>query len=253
MRRVREDRAGRSARPGRPAGYLRQLLPAARGHLQQMPSAAPVAHAATSQPVCPSCTPRATAICARCGHDRPPEARWPEGPVCDPCYRAALQHRGPCARCGQQRRLVVPSGPGADTCADCAQIPVFSACAECGTEDKLYEKGRCPRCSLRRRARELLSAGTGIIPAQLSGVFDAVTAARQPRSALNWLRKGAGAGLLADVAAGAGYQPRSPGRLPSPAGRGLPAAHAHRRRGAGGTRRGTRTRRAMGHHDPRGD
>jgi len=33
-------------------------------------------------------------------------------------------------------------------------------------------------------------------------VFDAVTAARQPRSALNWLRKGAGASLLADVAAG---------------------------------------------------
>jgi len=32
-------------------------------------------------------------------------------------------------------------------------------------------------------------------------VFDAVTAARQPRSALNWLRKGAGADLLADVAA----------------------------------------------------
>jgi hypothetical protein len=37
---------------------------------------------------------------------------------------------------------------------------------------------------------------------ELSGVFDAVTAARQPRSALNWLRKGAGAILLADVAAG---------------------------------------------------
>src|SRR5262249_58455192 len=35
-----------------------------------------------------------------------------------------------------------------------------------------------------------------------SGVSEAVPAARQPRSALNWLRKGAGAGLLADVAAG---------------------------------------------------
>jgi len=162
----------------------------------------PCTYAATSHPVCPPCSPRATAVCARCGHDRPPQARWPEGPVCDPCYRAALQHRGPCTRCGQQRRLVAPPGPGADTCADCAQIPVFSACTECGTEDKLYEKGRCARCSLRRRARDLLSAGTGIVPAQLSGVFDAVTAARQPRSALNWLRKGAGAGLLADVAAG---------------------------------------------------
>jgi len=162
----------------------------------------PCAHAATSQPICLSCTSRATAACARCGHDRPPQARWPEGPVCDPCYRAALQHRGPCARCGQQRRLVAPPGPVADTCAECTGIPVFSACTQCGTEDKLYDKGHCARCSLRRRSRELLSAGTGIIPGQLSGVFDAVAAARQPRSALNWLRKGAGAALLADVAAG---------------------------------------------------
>ena len=158
--------------------------------------------AGTSRPVCVSCTPRATAVCARCGNDRPPAARWPEGPVCDPCYTAALRHRGPCASCGQQRRLIVPPGPGADTCADCAGLPVTCACGDCGTEDKLYEKGRCARCSLRRRARDLLSGGTGTIPPQLTGVFDAITAARQPRSALNWLRKGAGAGILADVAAG---------------------------------------------------
>jgi len=162
----------------------------------------PCALAATSQPVCRSCSPRATAVCARCGHDRPAEARWPEGPVCDPCYRAALQHRGRCSSCGQPRRLVAPPGPAADTCADCAGLPVTHACTDCGTEDKLYEKGRCARCSLRRRARELLSAGTGTIAVELSGVLDAVTAARQPRSALNWLRKGAGAVLLADVAAG---------------------------------------------------
>jgi integrase len=158
--------------------------------------------AATARPVCIACSPRAAATCARCGQDRPPAARWPEGPVCDPCYTAALRHRGRCASCGQQRRLVTPPGPAADTCADCAGIPVTHACTGCGTEDKLYEKGRCARCSLRRRARELLSAGTGTIAAELTGVFDAVTAARQPRSALNWLRKGAGADLLADVAAG---------------------------------------------------
>jgi hypothetical protein len=162
----------------------------------------PCNFAAASQRVCPSCSPRATAACARCGQDRPPTARWPEGPVCDPCYTAALRHRDPCAACGQVRRLVVPPGPAADTCADCAGIPVTHACTGCGIEDKLYEKGRCARCSLRRRARELLSAGTGTVPPQLAGVFAAVTAARQPRSALNWLRKGAGASLLADVTAG---------------------------------------------------
>jgi hypothetical protein len=162
----------------------------------------PCTFAATSQPVCPSCAPRATAACARCGQHRPPQARWPEGPVCDPCYTAALRHRGPCAACGQVRRLVTPPGPAADTCANCAGIPVTCVCTDCGLEDKLYEKGRCARCSLRRRARELLSAGTGTIPLQLTGVLEAVTAARQPRSALNWLRKGAGASLLADAASG---------------------------------------------------
>jgi hypothetical protein len=162
----------------------------------------PCSYPGAGQPVCLSCSPRATAACAHCGNDLPPTARWPEGPVCDPCYQKALRHRGPCARCGQQRRLVSPPGPGADTCADCAGVPVFSACGDCGTEDKLYEKGRCARCSLRRRARDLLSDGTGTIAPELNRVFDAITSARQPRSALNWLRKGAGSALLGDVAAG---------------------------------------------------
>lgn len=113
--------------------------------------------AGTSRPVCPSCSPRVTASCARCGQDRPVEARWAEGPVCDPCYRAALRHRGQCASCGQQRRLVTPPGPAADTCSDCAGLPAICVCADCGIEDKLYERGRCDRCSLRRRAAELLT------------------------------------------------------------------------------------------------
>jgi len=158
--------------------------------------------AGTSHPLCPSCSPRATAPCARCGQDRPAQARWPDGPVCDPCYRTALQNRGRCGVCGDQRRLVAPPGPAADTCADCAGIPVTHACTDCGLEDKLYEKGRCARCSLRRRTRDLLSAGSGDIPPQLASLFEAVTATHQPRSALNWLNQGAGASLLADVAAG---------------------------------------------------
>ena len=162
----------------------------------------PCNFAAAGRPVCAACSPRATARCARCGHHRPPTARWPEGPVCDPCYNAALRSRGRCARCGEIRRLVAPPGTAADTCAICAGMPVTHSCSDCGTQDKLYEKGRCSRCSLRRRARELLSAGTSHIPPEMAEVFEAITAARQPRSALNWLRNGAGASLLADVAAG---------------------------------------------------
>ena len=158
--------------------------------------------AATSKPVCPPCAPKATAACAHCGQVRPPAARWPEGPVCDPCYTAALQRRGACADCGQQRRLVAPPGPAATTCADCAGLTAMCVCSECGIEDKLYEKGRCSRCSLRRRATMLLSGGTGQVPGQMQAVLEAICAARNPRTALNWLRKGVGAAILADLATG---------------------------------------------------
>jgi hypothetical protein len=159
-------------------------------------------HASTETPVCATCTPRATAPCARCGASRPPAVRWEEGPLCDPCYTAALRHRGICQACGAQRRLVFPPGPGATDCAGCAGVPVSHACTDCGLEDKLYEKGRCARCSLHRRATELLCAGTGQVPAGQTGMLDAITRVKTPRSALNWLRKGAGAALLADITAG---------------------------------------------------
>ena len=174
--------------PARPAAY-------AGGY-------GPAHFAGTSQPVCKQCAPRATAACARCGQDRPPHARWPEGPVCDTCYTAALRRRIPCASCGQVRRPVSPPGADADTCASCAGLPVTSACADCGTEDKMFEKHRCARCSLRRRAAMLLSAGTGNVPAALAAVLEAISAARTPESALNWLRTSAGAAILADLAAG---------------------------------------------------
>ena len=75
-------------------------------------------------------------------------------------------------------------------------------CAGCGREDKLYERGYCPRCSLRRRADALLTGPDGTIPAPLTGVRDAIAAAGSARGALNWLRRGAGAPVLAAIARG---------------------------------------------------
>jgi hypothetical protein len=158
--------------------------------------------ATSHTPICLTCSPRATVLCARCGHDRPPAVRWDEGPLCDPCYTAALRHRGECRACWQQRRLVAPPGPQATLCADCAGLPVTHACIDCALEDKLYEKGRCARCSLRRRATELLSGPAGQVPVELSGVLEAICAARTPRTALNWLRQGAASAVLAEVASG---------------------------------------------------
>ena len=162
----------------------------------------PCSFAGTDLAICTRCAPRRTAVCTRCGQDKPPAANWPEGPVCDPCYTMALRHRGICSNCLTERRLVSPPGPDARTCADCAGLPTSHVCIDCGREDKLYERGHCNTCSLRRRTGELLRAGSEQIPAALVAVHDAIVATTTPRTALNWLRKGAGAAVLADLAAG---------------------------------------------------
>lgn len=156
------------------------------------------------EPICKSCAPRPTAVCVGCQADRPVTARWPDGPVCEPCYRAALHRRGRCTGCGQQRRLVDPAGPDATRCADCSgvDLPGRHVCADCGIEDRLYERGRCVRCSLERRTVALLGDGQPTVPDALEPIREAIVAARQPYSALNWLRDSAGAAILAEVATG---------------------------------------------------
>lgn len=167
-------------------------------------SVRPCFGAAAGRPVCARCTRRRVArVCAHCGRTGPAAVNWPEGPVCDACYAAALGRRGTCASCGQLRRLVAPPGPAAATCSDCSGTgPGGHVCAGCGREDKLYERGYCPRCSLRRRADALLAGPDGMVPVPLTAVRDAIVAAPSARGALNWLRRGAGAPVLAAIARG---------------------------------------------------
>lgn len=162
----------------------------------------PCAWVAAGTPTCIRCLPRATAPCAHCLAHRPPAARWAEGPVCDTCYTAALRRRGTCAGCGAQRRLVSPPGPDATRCCDCAGLAPMHTCNACGREDKLYERGRCDRCALARRTTEAMTGPHGVVPAALVGVHDTIAASATPRKALNWLRQGAGAPILAELAAG---------------------------------------------------
>ncbi|MGH9117838.1 MAG: hypothetical protein ACRD0A_08145 [Acidimicrobiales bacterium] len=75
-------------------------------------------------------------------------------------------------------------------------------CSVCGREDKLYERGRCDRCALARRATEAMAGPDGVVPAALIGVRDTIISSPTPRKALNWLRQGAGATILAELAAG---------------------------------------------------
>ena len=153
---------------------------------------------AQGRPTCMSCSPRRRASCAHCNQNRPPSAHWPEGPVCEPCYRAALSRRGRCEGCGTERRLVSPPGEAATHCATCAGVPSLAVCRSCGTDDRPYAEGLCVRCALGIRARALL----GPIGGPLEPVYEAIVAAApQPYSAHNWLRSAASARILAALAA----------------------------------------------------
>lgn len=66
----------------------------------------------------------------------------------------------------------------------------------------MFERGRCAQCALRSRTNELLSGPDGEIPAALIAVRDAIASSDPPFTALNWLRTGAGAPILAGVASG---------------------------------------------------
>jgi hypothetical protein len=158
---------------------------------------------AAGRPVCSRCRARSTARCAHCGHTRPPTARWPEGAVCDSCYSAALRRTGTCAACGRHRRLVAPPGAAATACGDCSGSgPVGHVCTGCGVEDKLFARGYCARCSLTHRTDELLSDRNGRVPVELAAVRDAIVTTANPLTAINWLRQGAAAPILAAIARG---------------------------------------------------
>jgi hypothetical protein len=206
---------GQCGRTARIARRARDGLPDICNACFKMPQAIcsrcqqyrPCSFATGPSPVCTTCVVRATAACAHCGNERPPSARWPEGPVCEPCYTAALRRRGTCTSCGQQRRLVDPPGPAATVCADCttmatAHLSSSHVCTDCTREDKLYEAGRCASCALRRRTGNLLRGDGDLIPPAMAPLYQAITTTDTPRSALNWLRNGSGAALLAQMAAG---------------------------------------------------
>jgi hypothetical protein len=159
--------------------------------------AKPCNFVAQGRPRCRACSPRRRMACAHCGQIRPPCAQWAEGPVCEPCYRAALGRRGPCGGCGAERRLVSPPGPTANRCAACAAVAPLAACRSCGVEDRPYANGCCVRCALRQRTRQLVGPPEG----PLEPLYAAIVAAPQPYSAHNWLRSAASSKILAKLRA----------------------------------------------------
>ena len=132
-----------------------------------------------------------------------PAARWPEGPVCDTCYTSTLRRRGTCAGCGDTRTTrvtarahrgpIVVTAQGWNPCtrAACAAVKTSSTNEADATGARLPDG-----------PPELMAGPDGTVPDALVVVHDAMVASATPRKALNWVRRGAGAPILAGLAAG---------------------------------------------------
>ncbi len=153
---------------------------------------------ASGNPICASCSPRRKERCSHCDKLLHPTVQWKEGPVCEPCYRAALSRRGICVTCLTERRLVHPPGPSANQCVDCSGAPDLLRCRLCNAEERPYRHGLCIRCVLREQANSLIIDING----PLAPIYQAIISNPQPFSAYNWITKSASATIIAELAKG---------------------------------------------------
>jgi hypothetical protein len=86
-------------------------------------------------------------------------------------------------------------------CERCAGEPVRQVCRECGAEEKNYAAGRCARCVLAERLRELADGGDRRAVERLEPYLDAMRDGPRPWSVLNWMR-GSGYRTLAELVRG---------------------------------------------------
>lgn len=152
--------------------------------------------------LCQSCSPRRLHRCVRCGQDRHSGTELGEGRLCHACYNKALAAKGSCPRCGGTRRLLTyPNQPDA-ICADCAGVAAHRVCQDCGTEDLLYDAGRCPSCTLRARLTTLLGPPGHPHRPELEPLRAALYDTSVPRSVIEWLQRSESGRLLKAILGG---------------------------------------------------
>jgi hypothetical protein len=154
-------------------------------------------------PICTACRHRTRPprTCAQCGKSKKVQAIWPIGPVCGACYIHVRRNPVACNRCGLVAPAIGRSPGGQPWCPDCAGVDVDYTCHGCGARGEIYANHLCYRCTLTSHATTLLTAPDGQVPDHLRPLLDALTTVDNPHSALQWLRTGASARLLADLVA----------------------------------------------------
>uniref|UniRef100_A0AAU2K2S7 Uncharacterized protein n=1 Tax=Streptomyces sp. NBC_00049 TaxID=2903617 RepID=A0AAU2K2S7_9ACTN len=88
---------------------------------------------------------------------------------------------------------------GAGLCASCCGRDA-PECPGCNTPGDLLRGGLCPRCTLSERVHYLLSSESGLVPAQLAPLAEALDGAENPYPVLTWLHRSRASRALVQLA-----------------------------------------------------
>jgi hypothetical protein len=150
-------------------------------------------------PLCDTCRPRQVLTCHICGQQAPCQVSKATGkPRCRACTRRWAR----CAGCGQTRPV---RGGSRDQppCSACT-LPdpgPGRSCPGCGQPGRLHA-GRCARCTIQQRLRDLLGDEHGQIPAGLQAIYQALAAVERPATVASWLDRSTAPAVLRDLRAG---------------------------------------------------
>ena len=202
LRDVRQDRSDRGPGPRRGRGRVRELLPDAAGRLHGLRHAGAACNfAGGGNPVCKTCAPRCheplRRDAARTGRRRA-LARGPG-------LRHLLHQRAAPPRRLRGLRSAAAADraarPGRDHVRGLRRTAAHPSCARCAASRTNCSRKAAAHAAACAAVRRDLLAEAEAVPG-LTVVAEAITAARNPYSALNWLRTGGAAVILAEIAAG---------------------------------------------------
>ena len=158
----------------------------------------PVCVRAPDGPRCENCRSRTEATCGICGEHGVCEVSKVTGqPWCRACQRRRLA----CSGCGQVRpvRSGTIERPLCSACTKSAPLE-WMACPGCGEGSRLVDS-LCQACIVRQRVDDLLADAAGTVRPELVALRQSMLDQR-PETTLDWLRKPAVVGLLAELASG---------------------------------------------------
>lgn len=187
------------------------------------------------RPLCPYCLikdPDNHEVCITCGRRRPVCNRTPDGPVCANCRPLAI---ATCSICGAHGPTLLSKATGRPWCTACAQRwatcsgcnqmrPVrggtrteplcstctrpdpefWRACQDCGQPGRIHH-GRCSRCILDQKLRELLGDTNGQIRPDLRDLHQALATTPRPGTVAAWLTRSTAPRILREIKDG--YKP----------------------------------------------